>query len=235
MNNSPLKWCAAALLSAVVSSVFAGASHSGVVLETMNSGGYTYAKIDEGAEPFWIAGPPTSISKGDKVNFAEQMWMKDFSSSTLHRTFDRILFVGAIGSGTGAAAPATGQPAVGQPPAAGHPVASQAPAVPVEPVEKAEGGYTVAELYARKSELNGQTVKVHGRVVKVLKQIMSANWVHIQDGTGDAKTRDIIFRCTGEVPAVGDVVLAEGKLVADKDLGFGMVYPVLVEESHFTK
>ncbi len=230
MIKSPLKWCAVAVLAACLSTVYAGAPHSGVVLETMNSGGYTYAKIDEGGAPYWIAAPPTVIKKGDKVSFSEQMWMHDFASSTLKRTFDRILFVSAIA--TGSVPPADHSP---RPLVTPHPLVTPQPLPPTaEPIEKAQGGYTVAELFQRKDELNGKTVKVRGRVVKALPNIMGKNWVHIQDGTGGATTHDLIFRATGEVPTVGKVVLAQGKLLTNQDLGYGYVYPVLIDDGQFT-
>jgi hypothetical protein len=75
----------------------------GVVLETMDSGGYTYALVDISGEAMWAAGPVTSLAVGDTVVLAGAMGMRDFTSSTLDRSFDEILFVGsfaAAGSGS---------------------------------------------------------------------------------------------------------------------------------------
>ena len=36
------------------------------------------------------------VKKGDTVVVQEQMWMNDFASKTLNRTFDELLFVGRI-------------------------------------------------------------------------------------------------------------------------------------------
>ena len=36
------------------------------------------------------------LKKGDKVAVVEQMWMNQFTSKTLNRTFDKLLFVGQI-------------------------------------------------------------------------------------------------------------------------------------------
>jgi hypothetical protein len=228
MYKTLVKLSAATLLAVAVSSASAGGLHAGVVLETMDSGGYTYAKIDEGGgNQYWIAAPQTKVSKGDKVTFSEQMWMHGFSSSTLNRTFDRILFVGAIG---------TGSMPVATTPMAGHPPVAQTPlAVPSEPVAKLEGGYTVAEIYAGRGELKGQTVKVRGRVVKVLRKIMGMDWVHIQDGSGKEGSNDLVLRSKDAPVSVGDVVIAQGKVVVDQDFGYGYVYPVLLEEATFTK
>ena len=40
---------------------------SGTVTETMNSGGYTYLKINTGAQQVWAAGPQTALKVGDTV------------------------------------------------------------------------------------------------------------------------------------------------------------------------
>ncbi|MCG9697218.1 NrfJ [Shewanella sp. Isolate11] len=74
----------------------AGVVHEGKVLETMNAGGYTYVQIKEPNKTFWAAGPQVEIAKGDTVVVQEQMWMNGFTSKTLNRTFDELLFVGRI-------------------------------------------------------------------------------------------------------------------------------------------
>ena len=73
-----------------------GVTHEGTVVDTMNGGGYTYVQIKEADTTFWAAGPQTEVSKGDKVAVVEQMWMNEFTSKTLNRTFDKLLFVGQI-------------------------------------------------------------------------------------------------------------------------------------------
>jgi hypothetical protein len=68
----------------------------GTVLETMNSGGYTYVLVDTGPEQKWLAGPEAAIAVGDKVAVRPGMLMKDFTSKTLERTFEAIYFVRGI-------------------------------------------------------------------------------------------------------------------------------------------
>ena len=68
----------------------------GRVVETMNSGGYTYVLMDIGLEQKWLAGPETTITVGDKVAVRPGMLMKNFTSKTLERTFDVIYFVSGI-------------------------------------------------------------------------------------------------------------------------------------------
>ena len=66
---------------------------------------------------------------------------------------------------------------------------------------------------------------------------MKRDWVHIEDGTGDADagTDDLVFTTPKADVKRGDIVTAEGIVAVEKDFGYGYFYPVIVEKSHFTK
>ncbi len=68
------------------------------VLETMNAGGYTYARIKvEGEdEDAWLAGPQAVLSVGEVLVVLEAIPMEDFTSPSLNRTFDLLYFVGSF-------------------------------------------------------------------------------------------------------------------------------------------
>ena len=66
------------------------------VAETMNSGGYTYVRISVDGNDVWLAGPETQVKEGDAITWTGGMVMRGFTSSTLKRTFDEILFVNQI-------------------------------------------------------------------------------------------------------------------------------------------
>ena len=69
---------------------------TGVVLETMDGGGYTYARIDfEGTER-WVAGPPVGLAPGDTVTVPDMANMGAFSSPSLGRSFEELYFTGAF-------------------------------------------------------------------------------------------------------------------------------------------
>ena len=70
----------------------AGSGHKGKVLETMNSGGYTYVQVDENGQKLWVAVMETKVNKGDMVEFPDSPPMLNFQSKTLKRTFDKIIF-----------------------------------------------------------------------------------------------------------------------------------------------
>ena len=65
-------------------------SGTGTVAETMDSGGYTYIRLEENDQ--WVACQPVTVSIGDSVEYADAIEMGEFHSRTLDRTFERILF-----------------------------------------------------------------------------------------------------------------------------------------------
>ena len=209
---------------------------NGEVVETMDSGGYTYVLIDTGSEKVWAAASETSVKVGQRVTVPKGQMMTNFPSKTLNRTFDKIYFVGGIyPEGTRIRASSQAPGMAGMPLATGQAggMAGSKTVLPdahVEAVTKADGGYTVAEILTRSSALKGQDVKVRGRVVKFRAGIMGTNWMHIQDGTsGDlAVTTDTLV-------AKGDVVLVEGPLSVNKDIGAGYKYPAIIEKATVTK
>ena len=197
---------------------------TGEIVETMNAAGYTYVLLNTDSGKIWAAATETSVKVGQRVSVSAGELMTDFSSKSLNRTFDKIYFVSGIYP-EGALEKAADQ---------GHGMAGSSRTVVtdahVEGVAKAEGGYTVEEILTRSSELNGQKVKVRGRVVKFTAGIMGTNWMHIQDGTpGD------LTITTDTLVAKGDLVMVEGILSVNKDFGAGYVYPAIIEKAMVTK
>ena len=96
-----------------------------------------------------------------------------------------------------------------------------------------ENSYTVEEIFTKAAELNGQTVVVKGKIMKVSPRIMGRNWIHIQDGTGNpaANTHDLVITTDMEPTADMEIITMEGKLTANKDFGAGYSYKVIIEEA----
>lgn len=65
----------------------------GVVVEARDVKEYTYVlvKRDDGTQD-WAAVIQTALSAGQRVKVSKEIWMSDFQSPSLGRTFDRILF-----------------------------------------------------------------------------------------------------------------------------------------------
>jgi len=89
---------------------------------------------------------------------------------------------------------------------------------------------TVAAIYGNMASLAGQKVTVQGKVVKVVSGIMKRNFVHVQDGTGDANSNDLIVT-SKQTARVGDQVTISGIVVTNRDFGSGYFYPLLIEEA----
>ncbi|WP_298444873.1 NrfJ [uncultured Ferrimonas sp.] len=92
MIKTILKLASVALFAISTSAAAMQLPHQGEVLETMNSGGYTYVKINEAGKDVWAAAPQTNVKKGDVIRFSEQMTMPSFTSKTLERTFTPLIF-----------------------------------------------------------------------------------------------------------------------------------------------
>ena len=94
---------------------------------------------------------------------------------------------------------------------------------------------TVAALNQNKATLAGKTISAQGKVVKVNNGIMGRNFVHVQDGTGDAATAtNNLIVTSKQTAAVGDQVTVSGVVVVNRDFGAGYSYPLLIEEASIT-
>lgn len=210
-------------------------SISGKVVETMNSGGYTYLCIEKDGKKTWVAIPETTVAVGENISLPPGYEMVNFTSKTLNRTFEKIIFTTGPTSAQSAHGASDKMSAHGG--AMGSKSADTSTTENIK-VEKATGpnAYTVAEIFGKKSELDKKSVVVSGKVVKVSAGIMGKNWLHIQDGSGNAKdgNNDLVVT-TQDLPKVGDVVTANGTLYKDKDFGSGYKYDVVVEEASIKK
>lgn len=65
---------------------------SGKVVETAEAGGYTYICVEKDAVKTWVAVPPMTVKVGEEISLNPGNEMTNFSSKTLNRTFDKIIF-----------------------------------------------------------------------------------------------------------------------------------------------
>jgi len=63
-----------------------------VVVETMNSEGYTYLCLEDNGEKIWVVVRERPVQVGEKVEVAGGPVMTNFTSEGLNRTFDVIIF-----------------------------------------------------------------------------------------------------------------------------------------------
>ncbi len=199
--------------------------HKVLVDEVIQATEYTYLKVKENDDEYWVAVTRREIEVGEEYVFTQALEMKNFESKDLNKTFDRILFIQEFNSTSTMSSSMMGS-------AQGGMSTPQKPVLSKEElsIETAEGGITIAELYNNMEKYSDKKVKIKGKVTKVNKQIMGRNWVHIQDGTGDKNSFDLTIT-TDELVNNGDVVTFEGVIALNKDFGAGYSYIIIMEEA----
>jgi hypothetical protein len=238
-----------------------GDSVSGEVLELIDVPNYSYIRVGKkGTEGVWAAVPTSKIAVGAPARVVGAMKMSNFQSTALKRTFPEIYFGTLAGQAAGHATTPPSGPnphggdgadphasgadphASGAAPQGANPHQGQempaAGAVEVKSAPKATGpdGRTIGEVYAQRAQLGGKTVRVRGTVVKATNGVMGKNYVHLRDGSGDAsaQTNDLTIT-TADDCKVGDVVMLEGKLATDIDIGSGYKFPTILQEAKIVK
>jgi hypothetical protein len=207
---------------------------SGKVIETMNSGGYTYIQIEKDNNKTWLAVPKSDIKVGQEISAYPGGAMPNFESKTLNRTFEAIIFSPGLIDNSSVKPEKDAHGSQGSLTPAKETVKKETFNKESVKVDKASGpdAYTVAELYDKRSTLDKKNVVVRGKVVKVSAGIMNKNWIHIQDGSGNATngTNDIIVT-TDDLPSVGDVVTMSGTLASNMDIGSGYKFDAIIEQA----
>jgi hypothetical protein len=205
---------------------------TGPVLETMNSGQYTYVRVGSPSGEIWAAAQRFDVKVGDRVVIKPETPMRNFHSQTLNRDFPLIYFTTSIGKeGEQPAARGGGQ----MPMAPSHGSAPSS-AAPAEPIAQPAGATSIADVWAQRKALAGKTITAKGKVVKYNGEILGRNWVHLQDGTGKAAdgSNDLTVTTTDETQ-VGDVITVTGKVSIDKDFTAGYAYPVILEDARIAR
>ena len=215
-----------------------GAKIEGRVSETMEAGGYTYAELtNESGETVWTAGPKTALRIGDLVVAEPGTEMHNFRSKTLNREFEKIHFLSSF-SGSNYAAPRQTVNSHSQN-GFNHTQSAQRPRPPKANPSPNDGATisvsSIAALFKEAPTISGQRVKISGKVVKFSAGIMGRNWLHLQDGSGDAasKNNDLTVT-TDDIASVGDLVSIEGTLSTNRDFGAGYAYAAILEQATLT-
>ncbi len=196
-------------------------SHLVTVTDVIQTGSYTYLKLKEGDKEYWAAVTAMDAKAGQTYYYNQSMEMKDFKSKELNRTFSSIFFIDNFSE----------KPLTAKKPetlkTTGRQMVERVSDLKINP---AAGGLTISILMSNKSQYDGKIVRISGKVIKFSADIMSKNWVHLQDGTESSGEYDLVIT-TKEVVKTGDVVTFEGKIFLNKDFGYGYKYDVLMEDA----
>ena len=228
--------------STAQASATGGAPHgdalTGTLLEQIAAAPYVYLRLKTANGDVWAAVNQAPITLGTQVTVYGALLMEKFESKTLNRTFDRIYFgsleapgAPAVASAGDGARPNVAGPNGAAPTSVGTPAAVDAK---VGHVVKATGAdaRTIADLWSQKDALAAKTVTIRGVVVKYNPGVMGKNWIHLQDGSGDAAkgTHDITVT-SADAAVLGATVTMTGTVRTNKDFGAGYSYALIVEDA----
>lgn len=196
------------------------AEHEVIVEEILTTEKYTYLRVKEAEQQFWIAIAKSDIEIGETYLYRGGLLKKNFFSREFDRVFETVYLVSNIRKKQ--------QPA----PVAAHkdgssiPQGESLPDLEVGTIQLAEDALSLATLFSNKEKYDGQTVKITGKCVKVNPMIMNRNWLHFQDGSGEGL--DLTVTTTENVP-LGAIVSMQGTIALDKDFGAGYRYDIIME------
>ncbi|MCV6607200.1 MAG: hypothetical protein OIF32_03215, partial [Campylobacterales bacterium] len=189
--------------------------------EVLNGGNYTYLKLKDSKKNYWIAVSKVfGVKKGDEVRFIEEMVVKDLHSKSLNKDFKNIIFGSDLRYRTSL---------------------KQSKHLALITTHTKKSKYkrkntiTIKEAISNRNSYKNKEISIRGKVVKVSKNILNRNWIHIQDGTGENKKVGRVVFTSKYVPKLGSIVTGKGIARIDKDFGSGYVYPIVVENGTFSK
>jgi hypothetical protein len=212
----------------------------GKVLEIKNAMGYKYLKVDENGTQHWVAIANAPVAVGDTIGYDKKTVMKNFKSKTLKEEFKEIYFASDVYLPQKVEKPKSMKELLGLSSKTDNPhtkkevVKKPEKEISTKPFIKKEH-YTIEEIHMWRKELSGETITLNATVFKVSHNIMKLDWVHLGDGTGNEKrlTDDLVFTATSTSIKSGDKVRATGKVVIDKDFGYGYFYKVIIQDANF--
>lgn len=209
------------------------------VLEIQDAKGYKYLKVDENGTQKWVAIASAPVAIGDKIGYDKRTIMRDFPSKTLNKTFKEIIFASNVYLPQKAQQPKSMKEMLGintknPHKSMGTGISPTTEEKPAKPFVKKDM-YTIEEVHMWRNDLKDQVITLEGTISKVSHNIMKLDWVHLGDGTGDRKrlTDDLVFTAASTKVKAGDKVLVKGKVVVNKDFGYGYFYKVLIQDAIF--
>lgn len=189
-------------------------THKVIARNFENTGMYTYVEVSENNEDYWVAIPKGKIEIGRAYYYKGGMKMVNFKSKELNKTFDEVWFL---------------QDLYKKNPSLNNLGNSQNKTKDeLTIIQQPDNGTSIEKLLSNPESFKNEEITIKGKVVKVNKNILDRNWVHIKDGT-TFKEKNQITITTNVSVSIGDVVTFKGVITLGKDFGYGYVYPVLIE------
>ncbi len=205
--------------------------HKVKILEKIDAGAYTYIKVSENAEEYWAAISTTPVKVGSTITIKEQVWMKNFKSKTLDRTFEKVMFADFAKKGI------SGTDYVHQ---IHGDMIKKKQKESFKPDPKFNEGLviskdeaiktTITDLFKDKEKFKNKNVEIEADVIQVSNKVKGNTWIKLYDGK-DA----VIFRSPNEDEKVkvGNKVRVMGTVNTDVNYGFGFAYEVIGVNAKF--
>ncbi len=201
-------------------------NHTGKIVDFKDAGSYTYIKIKNKNNSFWAAIMKVDVKKGEVITLKEQVWMKNFKSKVLNKTFEKILFADIVGKDQNLknVHGIHGQNVKNKPKPSFNKglVVAKGQAIKV----------SIKDLYENKQKYKNKKVQLTAEVIQVSNKVMGNTWVKLKDNNSS-----VIFRSYNEDEKIkiGETVKVIGTINTDIDFGYGYKYEVLGVNAIFTK
>ncbi len=198
-------------------------AHQVVVEDFLHASRYTYLEVTEDAHTFWIAIPRTEVTKGEIYYYRGGVKMHNFHSKEHDRVFETLYLVSGVSTSPNVMDGGHGMP---------HQSKDERPNIELKDIEPIEGAISLDELFSDPEQYAGREISVTGQCVKVNRNIMGKNWIHLQDGSKDEKDQHFdLTVVTKEDVLVGAVVSFTGMIATNKDFGSGYRYDLIMEDA----
>jgi hypothetical protein len=194
------------------------------IKEVIQTSGYTYMNVSENSAYRWVAATKMEAKPGEKYYYDGALQMNNFHSKELDRTFETIYFLNKVSS-----IPFSMQEKINSM-GSSHSGNSDSKQKSNVVLRKENGEITIAQVFEKQSELENKEVTIRGIVVKVNKQVMGKNWIHLQDGTDNNGSFDLTIT-SQDLPEKGDEATFKGTIILKKDFGAGYYYDVIMEDA----
>lgn len=201
---------------------------SAKVLEAIHAGTYTYVRLQSDNREFWAAITAMPVDTGKTYYYKESILMRDFHSKQLQKTFDSILFIESFFD----------HEHMGMQDSKKSSPRDHTATMKEDNLTIGHSGdeLPLGDLFSNKEKHQGKEVTVRGKVVKISKNIMDRNWIHIQDGSSYNGEFDLTITLFGTVDfALNDIVTFKGNITLNKDFGAGYVYNIIMEDASVVK
>ncbi len=70
--------------------------HQAKVVSVTHAAGYSYIEVEFDGKNTWVAASPVNVKTGDTVTWSGGAPMQNFTSKSLRKTFDEIIFVDQV-------------------------------------------------------------------------------------------------------------------------------------------